>query len=491
MTKLSLPFVALGLLSALSGCAAPGTSGDSVHLWPLYDRDTTSGDSLEVLWPLYSHEINGPEDYRVRQVPLFAWERDGAHRELDVLWPLFKLYFGDDRRGGRLAPLYFHHRSPAKNYDVVFPILWWWHDEAFHLWPLYSWDEDGGHGTLWPLIGFSSERTKILPFFYSKRTEEERTLFVFPYGSRTEGDERTRWIVPFYLEHRGPVDHLRLVLPFWYNAKNTAADTRGRVVFPFYWDFRREEDYTTVVAPVYGRRHTAAGRDTQFIAPPLYIYDRDRSAARSSHHLLWPLFERGSGTDYSRTRVFPFEYGWEESVSDAGEEGEGENRIRRSHFRIYPLYFANHRSNGAGETVRHHTLFPLWWYKDDPVAKRSHNVVFPLLWHYRSEHRATDFLFPLLWVQNDLREDEQYYSFLWPLTWYRTSPRTSDFRFLWKLIEVTNDREAERSHWALNPIVRMERVGEDERRFDLLGGLFGVRVREGETSLRFFYFLEI
>ncbi len=206
-------------------------------------------------------------------------------------------------------------------------------------------------------------------------------------------------------------------------------------------------------------------------------------------HVLWPLFEYGSGPAYAQKRVFPIEYGWEEDESDS--DTNGDERAHSFHFRVYPLYYSRKRLTESGETVRHHTLFPLWWYKDDQVKQRSHNVMFPFLWHYRSQDKATDILFPLFWVQKDLSTEEDYYAFLWPLTWYRSSPQTSDFRFLWKLVEVSSDDKTQRSHWALNPIVRAERIGQAEKRFDLFGGLFGVHVREGKTSLRLFYFFDL
>ncbi len=490
MTKRAVKTIVLAVMTFLCGCASTDQGREPVHLWPLFDRETSPDhESVEVLWPLYSHKVEGDDYFLLRQVPLFTWERRGDHRELDLLWPLFKVHAGGDSSGVRIAPIYFRGRSPTSAYDVLFPVFWWQREEHFHVWPLYYWDEDEGYGTLWPLIGVSEERTKVLPFYYSLKTEGERTWFVFPYGSRTAGEERTRWVVPFYLDHHGPEAELHLVLPFWFDSTNTTVDSRNRILFPFYWDLRMKDDFTTVLAPLYGRRHTAAGRDTYFIAPPLYIYDRQKTPERTTHHVFWPLFEHGSGPGYAQNRVFPLEYGWEDVVSDS--DTNGEERVHRSHFRVYPLYSGRKQSTGSGETVRHHTLFPLWWYKDDAVKQRSHNVIFPLLWHYRSQEKATDVLLPLFWVQKDLSAEEDYYAFLWPLTWYSSSPQTSDFRFLWKLVEVSSDEKTQRSHWALNPIVRMERIGQVEKRFDLLGGLFSVHVREGKTSLRFFYFLEL
>jgi hypothetical protein len=490
MKQRAVKTVVLAAVTFLCGCASTGQDREPVHLWPLFDRETSADrESVEVLWPLYTHEVKGDDYFLLRQVPLFTWERRGVHRELDVLWPLFNVHGGGDHSGARLVPLYFHRRSPTDESDVLFPVFWWRREKHFHLWPLYYWDENDGHGTLWPLVGFSSERTKVLPFYYSLSTEEESTWFVFPYGSRTIGDQRTHWVVPFYRSHHGPDRESLVVFPFWFHSSNTTADSRCRILFPFCWDFRRKDDFTTVVAPLYGRRHTAAGRDTYFIAPPLYIYDSQKATGRKTHHVLWPLLEYGSGPAYTQKRIFPLEYGWKEDTSDS--DTHGVERTHRSHFRVYPLYYARNRVTESGETVRHHTLFPLWWYKDDAVKQRSHNVIFPLVWHYRSQEKATDVLFPLFWVEKDLSAEEDYYVFLWPLAWYSSSPQASDFRFLWKLMEVSHDAETERSRWALNPIVRVETIGQAEKRVDILGGLLGVHVGERGTTLRLFYFFDL
>ena len=490
MTKITLG--SLIALACIGGCATSPPGGEPVHLWPLFSREVEPEyESLEVLWPLYSQEARGADRFLVRQIPLFTWQRRDQEKELDVLWPFFNVQFGGETSALRVAPLYFRHRSPNRASDVVFPVFWWQRGEHFHLWPLYYWDEDEGHGTLWPLIGFSEERMKVLPFYYSRQTEDESLQFVFPHGHWTSGKKRARWVVPFYLDRHGPGTELHLVLPFWFDSTNAEQEAKNRVLFPFYWDLRRKEDFTTVVAPIYGRRHTAAGRDTHFVAPPLYIYDQQKPLERATHHVLWPMFQFGSGPGYSQTRVLPFEYGVTEYETNSDGDGEVSEGLRyRSHFRVYPLYYAAKAATDSGDVVRHHTLFPLWWYGDDPVQQTSHNVVFPLLWHFRSAEKATDALFPIFWTEKDLTADENYFAFLWPLAWYTSSPEARDFRLLWKLVQVSSDETTNRRLWAFNPIVRSESVG-DDRRFDILGGLFGVRVQEGETTFRLFYFFNL
>ena len=239
------------------------TDETSFTLWPFWTSKSTQGDTINgdgfILFPIYGHsryerKRRGTFESWSVIPPLFTYAKgDDGYRKLNAPWPIIRQLDSDD----------LHAR---------------------HIWPLYG-----------SVTNNNSSRTYALWPLFSVHSASNESFSV-------------------------SVRHLPA--PFFYQMTEKCINTNRLALTNAPANFSRERSYTRVW-PLFSYRETGNGSFTRFPelslwsmsepiernwAPLWSLYTRRYRALddRTGHDVLWGLFSREYGTDYSATSLWPF-----------------------------------------------------------------------------------------------------------------------------------------------------------------------------------------
>lgn len=224
-------------------------------LWPIWNSATYYGrnpGSSWMLFPIAGHVDTENEERYLVLPPFFsfAYGRGDTptYRNLNFPWPLFRVV--DDREN--------HKR-------LFFPVF------------MHQWDDDGklnSHWYMWPFV-----RTRE-----ARRGNQKENFFAFnPFYLSSE----------IYKDKDNDGNHETLVEDYMR-------------IWPLYSSRKDLNDqYVRIPDLSLSKRSGLLSRNILDIFT-LYTYGNDKELDRTDHELLWGLYTRGYGKDYSRTHVFPF-----------------------------------------------------------------------------------------------------------------------------------------------------------------------------------------
>ncbi|AUX23753.1 hypothetical protein SOCEGT47_042830 [Sorangium cellulosum] len=318
--------------------------------------------------------------------PLLTFTHHTARGGFNMVGPLFCKWKGGPACDARtadeidlgLAPLYFYGRDESSEYEVIPPLLHYYHysdvgDRSTNLWgpllwqrsregnvfnvmPFYwhSWGKNYDRTTLFPFFHYGYEGNSnllVTPLFVKARGEEGESTFATWGYARYRGRTELDMITPLFWQYRDPDIGLErtFLLPFYY--RNTSPRSDDLAVFPFYGHFKRHGlSDTKWITPFF--RHTEDLTGWQTDLYPFFYSGRDRS---STHLVVAPfVWDFASPTSRS-TVILPFYYRFadERSVSQlALNTFYREQRVRSGkewEFHFFPLF-------SYGETPNGH-----WW----------------------------------------------------------------------------------------------------------------------------------
>jgi hypothetical protein len=263
----------------------------------------------------------------------------------------------------------------------------------------------------------------------------ERAINVLLF--RKEGP--ATWVIPFYWNRRGSPGY-RVVVPIYWHF--WSSEERSRIVAPFYWhfeDYLKQRVVTVVVPYVHTRQPDAESwavwplfyASTKFgwAAPLLgsfkvedpaqgrglglyaFLYFWKR-APGSALDIGFPLFVSKRSTEGAFTYALPLNFYW--------RTGKDRNLL------ILPLLYWNrspasgllvsplgYKSSAEGGASRGSALWVYWWGRR---SDSRYDVVFPLLWSFRSPQSNTTILPPVI----HLRRGESRFTSVVPL-WFSSS----------------------------------------------------------------------
>ncbi len=252
-----------------------------------------------------------------------------------------------------------------------------------------------------------------------RRIEQRVNVFFLYYR---EGAFRE--ILGLYWSKRGATG-FTVVAPIYWNY--WAPTSRSRIVAPFYWHFEDDAAHsmTTVIVPglpISWSRQPGARSfgvwpllyvSTKFgWAAPLLgsfkIADPDRGRALGAFAFLYwwqrtpagafdlgfPLFVSSRSPASAFTFALPLNFYWRSGVDahtlaipffyrQTGKDTSSTYSLLGYHDRAGP------QSDGA--------ILWLYWFGRDRARNRAHDVLFPLLWSFRSKNSGVSILFPLVW----------------------------------------------------------------------------------------------
>lgn len=393
------------------------------HSWYEDDADFRR---TEMLWPIWVYRQRENSSYW-RFLLNFYWNRDVT--DSTSQWRLWVL------------PFYFQGRDvKGENYVALFPIAGSIHE-------LFFWDK----------IDFA-----LFPLFVkSKMRDIEATTFLWPFFSKTRGDNVKRFrIFPFYgySEHKGIGRKTTVLWPFWTQVKYVLPESAGKgwILFPITGHLKLTNQETWWILPPIFRYSIGEDQNRLFGPWPFFqkeegevnklyifpLYGRKRHAGIDRTFFLWPLGQYETTTrDTGKKTKFhfiPFVQHFREEPSDVmDEESEG----KMSYTKIWPIYSHFTKEDGDWKRTAFFDFNPM---RGGPV-ERSYSP----FWQ--------------IYVRSQLK-DQIDVEVLWGL--YRSAKRGEDYRYrsLFPFFNYTKDTEEDVRHFQLfKGLLGRKRVGENKQ----------------------------
>ncbi len=441
--------------------------------------------------------------------PLLRIEKAEANAaqgsNIDVLWPIFELNTTQPKTAFALRPLVSYDANRESG-TFLFPIGWFGNDH-FNLAPLLwtDWGENP-HFLLPPIYGQWRGRETgfvIGPGLYLRSSSPEREKIgsllppIFRVRSKETNDQRD-WILSYY-QRRGDIRKDTALFPFfwWRSGTNGESHWTNREVYPFYglrkvsdtqgeksqrlrvlwpmvevadhrdgyernllgytvqWGKSGDSDWRAVL-PFYYRKHS--NEKQSFALPFLGFFSSTNRAAGEHRWLAWPFAEHRDG---------PEKEAWS-FMSGLVRYRESKSTLDRKIAPLWPLA----EWETAGDTTRHR-FWPLYRFTTHkgPGTEKKFFALAEMVGYQEGDRMEGGFWFLLR-----------------PITFQQSDSGEKHFRFLWKLVESHKTKESRT--WAINPLF-YSRTDHDEKRWDFLGGLFGMKRGLDQTSLRALWFLNI
>ena len=344
--------------------------------------------------------------------PLLTFTQHTNHDGLNIVGPMFCAWKGGpscDRRTADsidmgLAPLYFYGKDETSEYELIPPLLHYYHysevgDKTFNLWgPVLSerspegnvfnvmpffwrnWGKNEDHITLFPFFHYGykgNSNLLITPLFVSSTGDKGESLFATWGYARYRGRTELDMYSPFYWHYRDPDIGLdrKVVFPFVYKATSPRVD--DLVVFPFYGHFKRAGlSETTWVTPLF--RHTT---DVQGWETNLYPFFYAGRKNQTTHTVVAPFFWDFASPHSRTTIALPvfFRFADDNTISQLAlntyyHERKLANNGKEWEFHFFPLF-----SYGASPTGHWwNVLYGLAGYTQEGTMSKMRALYIPI-----------------------------------------------------------------------------------------------------------------
>jgi hypothetical protein len=407
------------------------------------------------------------DDANVLAIPLF-YKNESKTGNSVYTWIGYSKREGRERSGTAFW-LYWYGRDDAskEKYDVFFPLLWSFRGEASSTTVLFP--------LLWSFSGPKSNVTVAVPFFHY-RNDSSYFNALFPLWW-SGGDDATgrgfQTLLPlFFWNHDRKAGSSTVLTPLFVYSKDGPAGTRSGFVLPLLTYWRRDPTgETNVVTPLYMshwsktdhsmtryaallfyQREDPEGSTTMFF--PLFVHMHDNATGASATVTLLGGHRAGPRDDTTIVTLFFWRRykpsGWSAGLFPLLFFGNNEGK---SHAVVFPLFW-----HFASEHETTTTLAPVfYWHRDDkgyafgsviPLLFMgsdrgdSYAIQFPLIWHFSSERRGTSTTAtPIGYVHTD---PDGWSAGLTPLLWARRGKTRSHFALV-PLFWYFDDRAADKT----------------------------------------------
>jgi hypothetical protein len=341
---------------------------------PFFYLNTHGSGSWFFTWLGYAHREGTETDRSLAW--LYWWGGDTrARSSYHVLFPLVWDFEGREDGTTVVFPLLWSFRGPTSNTTVALPGLPFVHVRD------RSWTFNTVFPLWWSVGDDQSGRARrlLIPLFYWERAEHHQgKTLVTPLGgySRDDRDGTRTWAILPLLSgaHRDRGGERRMITPLYLSHQDTAADAMTRLVGLLFYRRTDPEGSTTTLFPLYWRF-------------------RDAATGATATALL-PFFAKRSGPRDTTTFIGPFY--WRRFTK--GGWGAG----------VLPLAFFG---ENAGQS--HAVVFPFVWHFRTEASQTT--LVLPLSYEHRDDHGYDQWLFPLLSFAGE--HDGRSYNFLFPFLW--------------------------------------------------------------------------
>lgn len=303
-----------------------------------------------------------PDDFQL-VIPPLLYQRQAGVESLAV-FPLFYLRNSPatDEGSGTTeltVPPYYLMRGP-ENWDVLFPLFWWYRGEGHHTWfvpPVWSHSAPDG-------FDFG-----VAPLVMTGRHGANHYTLIPPLLTADWGSENERFT---------------FAGPFW-RIQEELTEHWG--LFPFLWVENAESTSYTLAPPLFFRFEDRDEGTALTVVPPFY----HRDEPNGSYWGIPPLFHHSSGPDHTSTTVFPLLSHYSEDPDAFRLVIAGTVWYWRDHGDetiVTPLY---QRFRGATEMD---AVAPLFFHIRDPRTDALTLMITPLFWHVEDPGSVNTVVFP-------------------------------------------------------------------------------------------------
>lgn len=470
--KTTIHRTSLFFLLLINALPTASLVGAEIPLWPLLRMEKSrteseQGSNIEVLWPLVALDTTKPKTaFAVR--PLISY--DANRKTGTFLFPIG--WFGSQHL-------------------IVAPILWtdWGEKPHFVLAPIYGqWKGRETGYVIGPGL-----------FLRSSGPERERIGSVVPLIFRiksNDGNDQRDWVLTYY-QRRGDARKDTALFPFAWSRSGKTGDLHwtNLEVYPLF-GIRRESDSqgeksrrVWVLWPLADVTDHRDGYKRNLVGYTVQWGKKDDA----QWHAILPLYYLKDSTE-KHTFALPM-LGFYRHLNRA----TGEHRWLAWPFaghRQTPETDAWHYLSGLiqyreSKSAESQTLAPLWplveWESTPDLTRHR----FWPLYRYTAQkgpaaERRFFALAEMIGYQNGERLEGGFWFLLRPVTFQQSNSGEKHVRWLWKLVESHTTHESRA--WAINPLFHSF-TDLDSKRWDFLGGLFGMKRRENQTSVRALWFL--
>ncbi|MCI0652768.1 MAG: hypothetical protein L0Z55_12890 [Planctomycetes bacterium] len=297
-------------------------------------------------------------------------------------------------------------------------------------------------------IGPSGGRFAVEPLLeHTVTAQGDSTLLLRPFVlARTTGGRRDVGVLwPIFRSTSDAEQSRAWLLPVWHRwsyLHESGDRDVDSFLFPLvYWGTDpREGDYFMLFPVAGSLRGIFAQRRIDVALFPLYA--RVVNDARSSQHVLWPIFNVVSGLTHDGIRFFPF-YGRYRARNGRGEP------IYDRRFYLWPFFHAQDELLDTENPKRTRWFFPIYGSIDGKnITERS--ILWPLFVHTRNrpENTTKVSLFP--WTFGWGKDYEQFD--VWPLYGRRRTATSFRQFLLWPVQQYERQTAGSRineSLWVL------------------------------------------
>ena len=270
---------------AVEGEGRPCTSDDQCPRRTICDTDrgrcTPVRRHINLLYMVYRSS-----DRRFTEVMGLYWHRKGQ-RGYRVVFPMYWSFWSPGSRHRVLAPFYFDHQLGDRRRLVIPPVELHRTPESstVRVWPLFFHSDRGEHGhstTLVPFAHVSREggrRTVVLPPLLSfARTDDGRQLSQGIIGGlfhwKSEKDRLSLGLLPLFWHRRSPASRFTWVAPLNFHWSDTGSGSSTFLSVPLLLHHHDPRASTTLgLAPLPFYHHRSAGRRRLYL-PPISLYHR-------------------------------------------------------------------------------------------------------------------------------------------------------------------------------------------------------------------------
>ncbi len=387
------------------------------------------------LMPLFYASAGG--DWAAPFLGTFAFHDPTTKKSVGAALYLYWWRRTPTRNTDLAFPLFFSTRTAAGAFTFALPLNFYWRSqENRHLLalPFLYWSSHPSGGTLWSWLGYAqrdgSEYSRsiawlywwggdekeassyhvLFPLFWDFQGKKDRTSIGFPLFWRFRGPGWNTTVVGNFIHVRDGTWSLNSFFPLYWSAGDDKTGRMTRVLLPlFFWHRADQDRSATLVTPLGGySRDTLAGTRTWVLLPVLSWGHQDRGGERKlitplyySHvdrdedavsRLIGLLFYRRTDGAGATTSLFPLFWHFWDAASGATATAlfrlfEHRSGPRDNSTVVGPVYWRSFKNGGWGAG-----LLPIAYFGQN--AGRTHAVVFPLFWHFASEHATTTLALP-------------------------------------------------------------------------------------------------
>ena len=423
-----------------------GKSYNSRHshlmLTPLFWHTENQDLSKTVFFPMVWHSTKGTDSLQERKTkvlpiyyfyqkaeikrrvvfPLLWSFRDSVHRSFTLL-PLVSRVWMKDQPDNLLAvtPLFWHVRKGDKLKNVFLPLYYdirkGTGESASHqrlILPVYSHFKDRNR-----------DNTVLFPLVWSLSNPRYRSFSFLPFVSlgHSPGQEvKHLTITPFFWHTLNHSDTSNVLFPLWWDLKRGRGKSAwtAKTFFPLWWDYRDSSTRNKVLFPL-----VWSLKDDYYRSFTLFpLFSKGQNADSSFKHIaVTPLYWQFNYDEHVRRLLFP--------IYSYHKKGTGPTaRVWNS---LLPLYFAYRDSTRSNQVVfpivwsfksphyRFFSLMPLFTYSKNEWNQKKHFSITPFFWHSKlSETESRNILFPFIWNKQERYDSYRHYrNVLFPLVWSR------------------------------------------------------------------------